>query len=82
MKHQQAFLAPLLGRSQYLSSVYRVHGIILTSIISLTFLSASLCLFLVFIGTCMTGFDLLANYHLDPKSLIRKSPLGSSGSHV
>jgi hypothetical protein len=35
----------------------------------------------------MTGFDLAANYHLDPESLIRKSrsrlsPPGSSGSHV
>jgi hypothetical protein len=35
----------------------------------------------------MTGFDLLANYHSDPKSLIRKSSSwlsspGSSGSHV
>jgi hypothetical protein len=35
----------------------------------------------------MTEFELLANYHLDPESLIRKSQsrlssLGSSGSHV
>jgi hypothetical protein len=35
----------------------------------------------------MTGFDLTANYHLDPESLIRKSrsrlsSTGSSGSHV
>jgi hypothetical protein len=35
----------------------------------------------------MTRFDLLANYHSDPESLIRKSQsrvssLGSSGSHV
>jgi hypothetical protein len=46
--------------------------IILTSIISLTDLSAALCLFMVFIGSCMTRFDLPVNYHSDPESLIRK----------
>jgi hypothetical protein len=61
------------GGSQYLLSVYRLHEIILTSIISLTDLSATLCLFMVFTGSCMTGFDLSANYHSDPESLIRKS---------
>jgi hypothetical protein len=75
------------GGSQYLLSVYRLHGIILTSIISLTDVSAALCLFMVFIGSCTTGFNLLANYHSDPESLIRKcrsrlSSPGSSGSHV
>jgi hypothetical protein len=61
------------GGSQYFLSVYRLHRIILTSIISLTDLSVALCLFMVFIGRCMTGFDLLANYHSDLESLIRKS---------
>jgi hypothetical protein len=61
--------------------------IILTSIISLTDLSIALCLFMVLTGSCMTRFDLPTNYHLDPKSLIRKSRSrlslpGSSGSHV
>jgi hypothetical protein len=75
------------GGSQYLLSVYRLLGIILASIISLANLSASMCLCLVFIGRCMTGFDLPANYHLDLESLIRKSQsrfssLGSSGSHI
>jgi hypothetical protein len=75
------------GGSQYLLFVYRLHGIILSSIISLRFLSAALCLFMVFTGSCLTGFDLPANYHLDLESLIRKSrsmlsSLGSSGSHV
>jgi hypothetical protein len=75
------------GGSQYLLSVYRLHGIILASIISLTDLSVVMCLFLVFTGGCMTGFDLLANYHSDPESLIRKSRSrlsspGSSRSHV
>jgi hypothetical protein len=75
------------GRSQYLLSDYRLHRIILTSIISLTDLSATMCLFMVFTGSCMTGFDLPANYHLDLESLIRKScsrlsSPGSSRSHV
>jgi hypothetical protein len=75
------------GGSQYLLSVYRLHRIILASIISLADLSASLCLCLVFAGWCMTGFDLPANYHSDLESLIRKyrsrfSSPRSSGSHV
>jgi hypothetical protein len=75
------------GGRQYLLSVYRLHEIILTSIISLIDLSAALCLFMVFTGSCMTGFDLTANYHSDTESLIRKSRSrlsspGSSGSHV
>jgi hypothetical protein len=70
------------GGSQYLLSVYRLHRIILASIISLTDLSAALCLFMVFIGSCMIGFDILANYRSDPESLIRKSRsrLSSPGS--
>jgi hypothetical protein len=75
------------GGSQYLLSVYRIHRIILTSIISLTDLSAALCLFMVFTKSCMTGFNLPANYHSDPESLIKKSQSmlsspGSSRSHV
>jgi hypothetical protein len=75
------------GGSQYLLSVYRLHGTILTSIISLNDLSDALCLFTVLTGSCMTGFDLPANYHSDPESLIRKSRSrlsspGSFGSHV
>jgi hypothetical protein len=61
------------GGSQYLLSIYILHMVILTSIISLTDLSAALYLFMVFTGSCMIGFDLPANYHLDPESLIRKS---------
>jgi hypothetical protein len=63
------------GGSQYLLSVYRLHGIILTSIISLIDLYVALCLFMVFTGSCMTRFDLPANYHSDLESLIRKSRL-------
>jgi hypothetical protein len=75
------------GESQYSLSTNRSHRIVLASIISFTKLSVALCLFMVFIGKCMTGFDLPANYHLDPESLLRKScsrlsSLGSSGSHI
>jgi hypothetical protein len=73
--------------SHHLVSVNRLHRIILTSIISLTDLSAALCLFMVFIGSCMAEFDLPVNHHLDPESLIRKSrsrlsSSRSSRSHV
>jgi hypothetical protein len=75
------------GGSQYLLFVYRLHGIILTSIISLIDLSTALCLFMVSTGSFMTGFDLPVNYHSDPESLIKKSRSrfsspGSFGSHV
>jgi hypothetical protein len=71
----------------YLLSIYRLHRIILASIISLVDLSASLSLCLVFAGRCMTGFDLPCNYHSYLESLIKKSrskfsSLGSSGSHA
>jgi hypothetical protein len=75
------------GEMQYLLSIYRLHEIILTCIISLTDLSIALYLFMVFTGSCMIGFDLSTNYHLDLESLIRKSrsrlsSLGSFRSHV
>jgi hypothetical protein len=75
------------GGIQYLLSIYRLHRIILASIISLVDLSASLHLCLVFAGRCMAGFNLPANYHLDPESLIRKSRSRFSsprslGSHI
>jgi hypothetical protein len=40
------------GGSQYLLSVYRLHRVILTSIINLTDLSAALWLFVVVTGKC------------------------------
>jgi hypothetical protein len=43
------------GRSQYLLSIYRLHRIVLTSIISLTYLSPTLWLFVVVIGKCFVG---------------------------
>jgi hypothetical protein len=50
-------MALLLGGSHYLLSVYRLHGIILTSIISLTDLSATLWLFVVVTGKCFVGLE-------------------------
>jgi hypothetical protein len=43
------------GGSQYLLFVYRLHRIILASIIHLVDLSASLCLCVVFIGKILFG---------------------------
>jgi hypothetical protein len=43
------------GGNQYLLSIYRIHGIILTSIISLTDLSTTLWLFVVVTGKCFVG---------------------------
>jgi hypothetical protein len=81
------FLHRCWGGSQYLLSVYILHGVILTSIISLIDLSTAMCLFMVFTGSCMTRFDLPTQYHYDLESLIRKSwsrisSLRSSRSHV
>jgi hypothetical protein len=41
--------------SQYLLSIYRLYGIVLTSIISLMDLSAALWLFVVVTGKCFVG---------------------------
>jgi hypothetical protein len=43
--------------SQYLLSVYRLHGIILTNIISITDLSAALWLFVVVTGKCFVRLE-------------------------
>jgi hypothetical protein len=43
------------GGSQYLLLVYRLHGVILTSIIGLTDLSAAMWLFVVVTGKCFVG---------------------------
>jgi hypothetical protein len=61
------------GGSQYSLSIYRLHRIVLVSIISFIELSVALCLFMDFTGKCMTGFDLPANDHPDPESLLGKS---------
>jgi hypothetical protein len=60
-------------RSLYSLSIYRLHRTVLASIISYAELFVALCLFMVYTGKCMTRFDLQANYHPDPESLLRKS---------
>jgi hypothetical protein len=49
------FWCHCLGGSQYLLSIYRLHRIILASIISLTDLSAAPWLFVVVTGKCFVG---------------------------
>jgi hypothetical protein len=51
------------GGSQYLLSVYRLHRIILASIIGLADLSASLCLCVVFTGKILFGPKPLTIHH-------------------
>jgi hypothetical protein len=55
------------GGSQYLLSVYRLHGIILTSIISLTDLPAAMWLFLVVTGKCFVRLESPIVHHLFPR---------------
>jgi hypothetical protein len=55
------------GGSQYLLSVYGLHGIILASIISLTDLSAALWLFVVVTGKCFVGPESLRAHHSFPR---------------
>jgi hypothetical protein len=68
-------------------SVYRLSKIALVNIINLTELSFALCLLMVLTGKCMTKFNLMANYHTDLESLLRKSRSrlsspGSFGSYI
>jgi hypothetical protein len=51
------------GGRQYILSVYRLHGIILTSIISLTDLSTALWLFVVVTRKCFVGLESPIAHH-------------------
>jgi hypothetical protein len=55
------------GGSQYLLSIYRLHGIILTGIFSLTDLSAALWLFVVVTGKCFVGPKSPTAHHSFPR---------------
>jgi hypothetical protein len=55
------------GGSQYLLFVYRIHGRILASIISLIDLSAALWLFVVVIGKCFVGPESPTAHHSFPR---------------
>jgi hypothetical protein len=55
------------GGSQYLLFVYRIHGRILASIISLIDLSAALWLFVMVIGKCFVGPESPTAHHSFPR---------------
>jgi hypothetical protein len=59
------------GGSQYLLSIYRLHWVILTSIITLTDLSAAMWLFVVVTGKCFVRPESLTVYHLFPRFMSR-----------
>jgi hypothetical protein len=65
--------------SQYLLSVYRLHGIILTSIISLTDLSVALWLFVVVTGKCFVRPESSTAHHSFPRFTSRFIPIGLLG---
>jgi hypothetical protein len=64
------------GESQYLLSVYRLHGIILTSIINLTDLFADLWLFVVVTEKCFVGPESPIVHHLFPRFMLRFISIG------
>jgi hypothetical protein len=59
------------GGSHYLLSVYRLHGIILTCIISLTNLSTALWLFVVVTGKCFIRPESPIVHHSFPRFMSR-----------
>jgi hypothetical protein len=67
------------GGSQYLLSVYRLHGIILTSIISLTGLSIALWLFVVVTGKCYVRPESPTAHHSFPMFTLRFILIGLLG---
>jgi hypothetical protein len=70
------------GGSQYLLSVYRLHGIILSSLISLTDLSAAMWLFLVVTGKCFVRPESQTAHHLFPRFTSRFISTGLLGSLI
>jgi hypothetical protein len=61
------------GGSEYLFSIYRIHVIILTSIISLTDLSTALWLFVVVTGKCFVGPESSIVHHSFPRFTSRST---------
>jgi hypothetical protein len=70
------------GGSQYHLSIYRLHGIIRTSIISLTDLSAAPWLFVVVTGKCFVGPESPTVHHSFPRSTSRFFSTGLLGSLI
>jgi hypothetical protein len=60
-----------LGGSQYLLSIYILHGLILSSIISLTGLSAAPWLFVVITGKCFVRPESPIVHHSFPRFTLR-----------
>jgi hypothetical protein len=67
------------GGRQYLLSIYRLHRIILTSIISLTDLSAALWLFVVVTGKCFVGLKSPIVHYSFPRFMLRFISMGLPG---
>jgi hypothetical protein len=67
------------GGSLYLLYVYKLHRIILTSIISLTDLSAALWLFVVVTGKCFVESESLIVHHSFPRFALRFISIGLLG---
>jgi hypothetical protein len=67
------------GGSQYLLSVYRLHRIIQTSIISLIDLSSALWLFVVVTGKCFVEPESLTVHHSFPRFTLRFISTGLLG---
>jgi hypothetical protein len=70
------------GGSQYLLSVYRLYWIIITSIISLTDLSAALWLFMVVTGKCFVGPESPIVHHSFLRFMSRFISTGLLGSLI
>jgi hypothetical protein len=70
------------GGSQYLLSIYRLHGIIVTSIIHLTDLSVALWLFVVVIWKCFVRPESPAVHHSFPRFTSRFISMGLLGSLI
>jgi hypothetical protein len=70
------------GGSQYLLSVCRLHGIILTIIISVTNLSAALWLFVVVTWKCFVGPESRTDYHSFLRFTLRFISTGLLGSLI
>jgi hypothetical protein len=67
------------GGNQYLLSIYRLHGIILTSIISHVDLSTALWLFVVVIGKCFIRPESPTAPHSFPRFTSRFISIGLLG---
>jgi hypothetical protein len=67
------------GGSQYLLSIYRLHRVIQTNIISLIDLSTTLWLFVVVTGKCFLGPESPTIHHSFPRFMLRFISIGLLG---